>query len=208
MVSARSPMAGDSLGVDEAAGGLLSLGMPGEVVVEGAGVACAGVGDGRATEIDGVATGALGAGVAQPARLARTPSSSRRLASLAVCIRSPEHDVVVMEDELPHVVLVVPVRPGTAAVAGRAVIKANIRSRRPVPDSTVAVGDDPVPAGGPGAGPVNEVVPEALARAVPPGLEVHDLRHPQGAVSYTHLRAHETRHDLVCRLLLEKKKKK
>src|SRR5450756_614552 len=28
-----------------------------------------------------------------------------------------------------------------------------------------------------------------------------------GAVSYTHLRAHETRHDLVCRLLLEKKKK-
>ena len=28
------------------------------------------------------------------------------------------------------------------------------------------------------------------------------------AVSYTHLRAHETRHDLVCRLLLEKKKRK
>src|SRR5450756_2981494 len=27
------------------------------------------------------------------------------------------------------------------------------------------------------------------------------------AVSYTHLRAHETRHELVCRLLLEKKKK-
>src|SRR5450756_2660884 len=26
----------------------------------------------------------------------------------------------------------------------------------------------------------------------------------QRAVSYTHLRAHETRHDLVCRLLLEK----
>src|SRR5450756_2392683 len=25
------------------------------------------------------------------------------------------------------------------------------------------------------------------------------------AVSYTHLRAHETRHDLVCRLLLEKR---
>src|SRR5450756_2896063 len=29
-----------------------------------------------------------------------------------------------------------------------------------------------------------------------------------GTVSYTHLRAHETRHDLVCRLLLEKKKNK
>ena len=27
------------------------------------------------------------------------------------------------------------------------------------------------------------------------------------SVSYTHLRAHETRHDLVCRLLLEKKKR-
>ena len=27
-------------------------------------------------------------------------------------------------------------------------------------------------------------------------------------VSYTHLRAHETRHDIVCRLLLEKKKSK
>src|SRR5450756_1748128 len=32
--------------------------------------------------------------------------------------------------------------------------------------------------------------------------------HGRAAVSYTHLRAHETRHDLVCRLLLEKKKKK
>src|SRR5665811_2465185 len=30
----------------------------------------------------------------------------------------------------------------------------------------------------------------------------------RGAVSYTHLRAHETVLDLVCRLLLEKKKKK
>ena len=31
--------------------------------------------------------------------------------------------------------------------------------------------------------------------------------HESGAVSYTHLRAHETVLDLVCRLLLEKKKK-
>src|SRR5450759_394252 len=34
------------------------------------------------------------------------------------------------------------------------------------------------------------------------------IRSSYWAVSYTHLRAHETRHDLVCRLLLEKKKKK
>src|SRR5450756_493578 len=42
----------------------------------------------------------------------------------------------------------------------------------------------------------------ALALPVIVGLSV------LGPVSYTHLRAHETRHDLVCRLLLEKKKKK
>src|SRR5450756_3049847 len=34
------------------------------------------------------------------------------------------------------------------------------------------------------------------------GLSLYDM-----TVSYTHLRAHETRHELVCRLLLEKKKK-
>src|SRR5665648_701678 len=42
----------------------------------------------------------------------------------------------------------------------------------------------------------------ALGRA--PGL----VPNTEGAVSYTHLRAHETRHDLVCRLLLETKKQK
>src|SRR5450759_5089085 len=46
-------------------------------------------------------------------------------------------------------------------------------------------------------------VPPQLAREV--RADRGDSRHP---VSYTHLRAHETRHDLVCRLLLEKKKKK
>src|SRR5450756_108947 len=35
---------------------------------------------------------------------------------------------------------------------------------------------------------------------------IADLLSGEEAVSYTHLRAHETRHDLVCRLLLEKKK--
>src|SRR5665648_735983 len=52
---------------------------------------------------------------------------------------------------------------------------------------------------------------------VPSGITGHDaaiLDNPANwmgkdiqeiAVSYTHLRAHETRHDLVCRLLLEKK---
>ena len=33
------------------------------------------------------------------------------------------------------------------------------------------------------------------------------LQKSESAVSYTHLRAHETVLDLVCRLLLEKKKK-
>src|SRR5659263_175133 len=35
------------------------------------------------------------------------------------------------------------------------------------------------------------------------GESTWSLFEPQEAVSYTHLRAHETRHDLVCRLLLE-----
>ena len=35
-----------------------------------------------------------------------------------------------------------------------------------------------------------------------------DLRAIDDPVSYTHLRAHETGRNLVCRLLLEKKKKK
>src|SRR5450759_500901 len=43
-------------------------------------------------------------------------------------------------------------------------------------------------------------------------VALQDRDHPHRRVvvipvSYTHLRAHETRHDLVCRLLLEKKKK-
>ena len=39
---------------------------------------------------------------------------------------------------------------------------------------------------------------------IPP--ENSDFVSDDNPVSYTHLRAHETRHDLVCRLLLEKKK--
>ena len=38
--------------------------------------------------------------------------------------------------------------------------------------------------------------------------EIVDAARRTGAVSYTHLRAHETPEHLVCRLLLEKKKKK
>ena len=39
-------------------------------------------------------------------------------------------------------------------------------------------------------------------------LEITSMIDPVLAVSYTHLRAHETVLDLVCRLLLEKKKNK
>src|SRR5665648_907444 len=45
--------------------------------------------------------------------------------------------------------------------------------------------------------------PEELIPKVKKKEEIKRL--PREAVSYTHLRAHETRHDLVCRLLLEKK---
>ena len=37
-------------------------------------------------------------------------------------------------------------------------------------------------------------------------MEIIVIFATSNAVSYTHLRAHETREDLVCRLLLEKKK--
>ena len=63
----------------------------------------------------------------------------------------------------------------------------------------------------PGATPapcrVPRAAPARTAGAVPgpPGARA-TRRPPRRSVSYTHLRAHETRHDLVCRLLLEKKK--
>src|SRR5450756_2433924 len=61
---------------------------------------------------------------------------------------------------------------------------------------------------------VHDVIPDAaddlwlaggsghLHLAGPDSPQLQAQREP---VSYTHLRAHETRHDLVCRLLLEKK---
>src|SRR5665648_227264 len=59
------------------------------------------------------------------------------------------------------------------------------------------------------AGPyLLDATPDVLSigrRCVEDGCEFH--WGPFSPVSYTHLRAHETRHDLVCRLLLEKKKK-
>ena len=44
---------------------------------------------------------------------------------------------------------------------------------------------------------------EISPNAQPPVCRIID--YSKFPVSYTHLRAHETRHDLVCRLLLEKK---
>src|SRR5450756_2836525 len=52
--------------------------------------------------------------------------------------------------------------------------------------------------------PVVRDVNLELRAEAPDYVRLVDVR----PVSYTHLRAHETRHDLVCRLLLEKKKKK
>src|SRR5659263_613519 len=53
-----------------------------------------------------------------------------------------------------------------------------------------------------------ENLPLTLIMADVNGLKIiNDSFGHTMAVSYTHLRAHETRHDLVCRLLLEKKKK-
>src|SRR5665648_627175 len=54
----------------------------------------------------------------------------------------------------------------------------------------------------------NQSVPPALKNLLDHFLEEYFWRPSAIPVSYTHLRAHETRHDLVCRLLLEKKKNK
>src|SRR5450759_5053841 len=48
-------------------------------------------------------------------------------------------------------------------------------------------------------------IADLLYREIDPAATIYFI-YPR-PVSYTHLRAHETRHDLVCRLLLEKKKK-
>src|SRR5450756_2041428 len=45
-----------------------------------------------------------------------------------------------------------------------------------------------------------------MAANIPPAATVMIGTGKIIPVSYTHLRAHETRHDIVCRLLLEKKK--
>src|SRR5665648_1184396 len=45
---------------------------------------------------------------------------------------------------------------------------------------------------------------ETVPHIICGGFNKYDTEDALIAVSYTHLRAHETRHDLVCRLLLEK----
>ena len=50
---------------------------------------------------------------------------------------------------------------------------------------------------------MNAAIRAVVRRALAKGLKVRGIRR---AVSYTHLRAHETDSYLVCRLLLEKKK--
>src|SRR5659263_474451 len=49
-------------------------------------------------------------------------------------------------------------------------------------------------------------LPAAMTRFLAAATDKREIREAfySMAVSYTHLRAHETRHDLVCRLLLEK----
>ena len=51
------------------------------------------------------------------------------------------------------------------------------------------------------------VLSTGTANVMVSGHVLETLQHGSIAVSYTHLRAHETVLDLVCRLLLEKKKK-
>src|SRR5659263_108563 len=57
-----------------------------------------------------------------------------------------------------------------------------------------------------GRGPNDEPVASAVRTlGQPVAVVLATTVQARQPVSYTHLRAHETRHDLVCRLLLEKK---
>src|SRR5665811_1995660 len=55
---------------------------------------------------------------------------------------------------------------------------------------------------------LHEVTSKSAARQALEAYFAGELEAINGSVSYTHLRAHETVLDLVCRLLLEKKKNK
>src|SRR5664280_3522356 len=118
-----------------------------------------------------------------------------------------------MSAVLPCAELVAPVANMLAAAvaAGRVGVPS-----RPAP-SGAAAGDPPAETSqevsgegrGQGGGPARQPDRADLRSAVDDGAGpgAHRVDGP-AAVSYTHLRAHETVLDLVCRLLLEKKKKK
>src|SRR5450756_2748696 len=86
-------------------------------------------------------------------------------------------------------------------------------TRAVFPSSVIAISRPPRP-GRFLQEPPSDQAPSAHPSARPPGTRslpfsgVSPSYAPTAPVSYTHLRAHETRHDLVCRLLLEKKKQK
>ena len=96
-------------------------------------------------------------------------------------------------------------RPGTAVVVGdrlytpAQVIEATAQINTALAGSGDAATESQV---------VNLLVlnPFVVPHAMSNGLWVPDNQYNSFAVSYTHLRAHETVLDLVCRLLLEKKK--
>ena len=70
-----------------------------------------------------------------------------------------------------------------------------------------AAGADIVRVSVPGIDEANAFKEIKSIVTIPLVADIHfDYKIAIEAVSYTHLRAHETRHDLVCRLLLEKKK--
>src|SRR5450756_2915088 len=74
--------------------------------------------------------------------------------------------------------------------------------------SSLLNSSDPRLRQGSGIGAHTNIVPRGLRTGQPMRARPSHSTSRRWPVSYTHLRAHETRHDLVCRLLLEKKKKK
>src|SRR5450756_1926977 len=92
--------------------------------------------------------------------------------------------------------------PGKAAWTTQTALSASAMPTTREPAIVIGVVEPPMgmvtkPIGTPAAAKTRPA--SSVPASLPSGVTV--------PISYTHLRAHETRHELVCRLLLEKKKK-
>src|SRR5450756_102221 len=105
---------------------------------------------------------------------------------------------------VPRLVVMSPLR-----ITGLVLVAASIAGATAVAVNSASLGAEPARAAAPREPGILRYPPDAPQLAALKITAVEELPVPLAeplngriAVSYTHLRAHETRHDLVCRLLL------